>query len=287
MLGGGGVALRLAQERGGGRSEWQIRQRDEAAITPEVRLAHAILRRPLNAETTRFRFRTLVPLHGQLTNQHLADFALVAPKSSNAIRIERAVFEPIARSLNVMRAVDRWQVHALGRVACDESGLQPDLRVLLPMSIDSLLDPGFAHWLQADLHGLHCDADALALIFDVTQMGDSVAQASRALEAIQTTGVRLCLSGFTDFGTDQQRLCRLPSIYANLIPWAAAGKEWSAQRARLIAESIKHGKIVVVDGVHDPAPLGDLFRDGAHYVIGDAVAHWSDCLHPASAVAKS
>jgi len=287
LLGSVSDAVHAAQGQGGGRSERVLRNRDENEIAPEVRLAHAILRRPLIAETTQFRFRSLVPLRGQLTSQYLADFALVAPKASHAMRIERAVFQPIARSLNVMRAVDRWQVHALGRRTCEESGLQPDLRVLLPLSIDSLRDPGFAQWLQADLHGLHCDADMLALVFDATAMIDNVAQANRALEAIQTAGVRLCLSGFTDFGPDQQRLCRLPSIYANLIPWSAAGKDWSAQRARLIAESIKHGKIVVVDGVHDPAPLGDLFRDGAHYVIGDALAQWSDRLRPAGAVAKS
>jgi hypothetical protein len=68
-----------------------------------VRLAHTILRRPLIADTTQFRFRALVPLRGQLSSQYLADFALVATDARRKpMRIERDTYsEPIARSLNV------------------------------------------------------------------------------------------------------------------------------------------------------------------------------------------
>ncbi len=283
VIGRVGDAVQTAQDHGGGRSEWLNRIRNDDLVTPEVRLAHAILRRPLIADTTQFRFRSLLPLRGQLSSQYLADFALTAPKASNALRIERETFLPIARSLNVMRAVDRWQVHALGQRACQESASQPELRVLLPMSIDTLFDPAFPQWLSADLHGLQCDADTLALVFDASQLADDVPRASRALELIQTAGVRLCLSGFTDFGRDQQRLCRLPGVYANLLDWTAAAPGWRELRARLIAESLKHGKLVVMCGVDEPSPLGDLFRDGVHYVVGDALGPWGPTLTAAAA----
>ena len=146
------------------------------------------------------------------------------------------------------------------------------------MSVDTLFDPAFPQWLSADLHGLQCDADALALVFDVAQLAEDVPRASRALEAIQTAGVRLCLSGFTALGRDQQRLCRLPSIYANLLDWSGPARDWPESRAHLIAESLKHGKLVVMCGVDDPAPLGELFRDGVHYVTGDALGQWSSAL---------
>jgi len=162
LLAGVSDAVHAAHEQGGGRSEWAARSRDEAQVTPDVRLAHAILRRPLIADTTEFRFRALVPLRGQLTSQFLADFALVAPRASQALRIERDTFLPIAKSLNVMRAVDRWQVHALGQRARRESAAMPELRLLVPMSVETLFDPAFPQWLGADLHGLQCDADALA-----------------------------------------------------------------------------------------------------------------------------
>ena len=275
LLAGVSDAVHAAHEQGGGRSEWATRSRDDAQVTPDVRLAHAILRRPLIADTTEFRFRALVPLRGQLTSQFLVDFALVAPRASQAVRIGRDTFLPIATSLNVMRGVDRWQVHALAQRARRESAVMPELRFLLPMSVETLFDPAFPQWLGADLHGLQCEADALVLVFDVTQLVDDVPRASRALEAIQTTGVRLCLSGFSDVGGDQQRLCRLSSIYANLIDWSAPSKDWRESRMRLVAESLKHGKLVVMRGIDDPSPLGELFRDGVHYVVGDALGTWA------------
>lgn len=287
LIGGVSDAVQVAQEHGGGRGEWMNRGRDDDQIAPEVRLSHAILRRPLIADTTQFRFRALLPLRGQLSSQYLADFALVAPRASQALRIERDTFLPIARSLNVMRAVDRWQVHALGQRTRLESGAQPELRVLLPMSVDSLFDPAFPQWLSADLHGLQCDADALALVFDARQLVEEVPRASRAMELIQTTGVRLCLSGFSDFGRDQQRLCRLPGVYANLLDWTTTAHDWREARARLVAESLKHGKLVVMCGVDEPSPLGELFRDGVHYVIGDALGQWGSTLTAAAVPVRS
>jgi len=44
---------------------------------------------------------------------------------------------------------------------------------------------------------------------------------------------------------------------------------------RLVAESLKHGKLVVMRGIDDPSPLGELFRDGVHYVVGDALGTWA------------
>jgi DNA-binding response OmpR family regulator/EAL domain-containing protein (putative c-di-GMP-specific phosphodiesterase class I) len=279
LFAGASEAMRKAQQDGGGRSEWVARQRDDSQITPEVRLAHAILRRPLIAETTHFRFRALAQLRGQLASQYLADFALVPPKATHAMRIERSLYMPIAQSLNAMRAVDRWQIHALAQRLRHESAAHPELRILLPASVDTLFDPSFPQWLATDLHGLQCDPDALALVFDVAQLLDDLPRASRALENIQTTGVRLCLTNFSDFGRDQQRLCRTPGSYANLIDWQRSNvRDWPEVRARLVAESLKHGKLVVMSGIDDPGPLGLLFRDGVHYVLGDALGHWSERL---------
>lgn len=276
LFSGVGDVLRIAQERGGGRSEWVVRAREDAQWTPEVRLAHAILRRPLMADTTSFRFRPLAQLHGQLEHQFLVDFALVAPKASAGVRIDRDVFEPVARSLNALRAVDRWQTHALSVRAATQAGTLPELRFFYSMSTETLFDSAFPQWLSADLHGINCDSDVLVLVFEVSDLVEDIPRASRAFEMIQTTGVRIGLSGFRDCGRDSQRLCRLPSVYANLFDWSRPESGWRECRAGLIAESIKHGKLVVMRGVNDPAPLGELFRDGVHYVAGDAVGGFSD-----------
>ena len=95
------------------------------------------------------------------------------------------------------------------------------------------------------------------------------------------SGARLCLRGFEQFGRDQQRLCRLPSVYANLVQWpkAATPAELEAAheaRRKLVAESVKNGKIIIATDVDDPAALGELFREGVHYVLGSAVSDWQD-----------
>jgi hypothetical protein len=60
-----------------------------------------------------------------------------------------------------------------------------------------------------------------------------------------------------------------------------------AVACKLIAETLRHGKIVVMRGVDEPGPLGPLFRDGVHYVVGDALSGWSDKLAPASSTPRA
>lgn len=282
LLGKVAECTKDAQDQGGGRSmHGFVGAEAVAAETPEQKLARAILRRPLLPDTTLFQFQHVVPLKGQLSGQFLTRMFLRAPKTSVAGRIGADIYAPIVQELHVGRNVNRFQLHALAFAARRAQAQISDIRLFVPIRRDTLFEESFAEWLAADLYGLQVDADVLALVLDVNELIDDLPRASRALEAAQMSGVRLCLTGFEDHLRDQQRLCRLPSIYANLIAWHSLppgpGREAALEaRRKLCLESIKNGKIIVATGVDDPATLGDLFREGVHYVLGPAVSDWQD-----------
>jgi DNA-binding response OmpR family regulator/EAL domain-containing protein (putative c-di-GMP-specific phosphodiesterase class I) len=269
------------QEQGGGRSQLVDNEAtDRSAEPPERKLARAILKRPLHAETARLSFRGLVPMRGQHAGQFLVKLSLVAPRGNSATLIEADHFAPIARELNAMKTVDRWLLHSAGHRAGQQIAKHGDTRLFVPLSPESLAEPAFADWLLAEFNGLHIDADAIALLLDAPVLAADVARASRLIDQLQSTGARICMGGFNDGAHDQMRLSRLPSTYANFVSMRApAGADeagWPELRRKLIHESLRHGKIVVVERVDEASAIGELFRDNVHYVIGDGVGQWSN-----------
>ena len=267
------------QEQGGGRSQ-QVEYETIAARQepPEQKLARAILKRPLHADTARIFYRSLVPMRGQHAGQFLVKLALAVPRAGAETLIGASHFEPVARELNAIKSVDRWLLHNAGKSAAAQIAQHGDTRLLVPLSLDSLAEPAFPDWLLAEMTSLHIDADAIALVLDAAAMASDVARYSRSIDQLQSTGARVCLAGFNDAGRDQLRLCHLASTYANIIsaqaPPGADDAEWPELRRKLIHESLRHGKIVVVEQVNEAAALGELFRESVHYVIGDAVGAW-------------
>ncbi|MBK8283477.1 MAG: response regulator [Ahniella sp.] len=271
-----------AQDQGGGRSMHAfVASETGTSESTEQKLARAILRRPLLPDTTHFQFQQIVPLKGQLSGQFRTRMFLRAPKTSVTGLIPQTIYQPIIDELHVGRNVNRFQLHVLAQMARRIIGDLGEARLFVDISRETLFEESFAEWLAADLHGVHVDADVLALVLDIGELIDDLPRASRALESAQMSGVRLCLRGFEQFGRDQQRLCRLPSVYANFVQWPMAGtpaeKEAANEaRRRLVAESVKNGKIIIATDVDDPMALGELFREGVHYVLGPAVSDWQD-----------
>ncbi len=271
--------LHSLQEQGGGRSQ-QIEYATDAARQelPEAKLARAILKRPLHAESARVAYRSLVPMRGQHAGQFLVKVSLVAPRAGSETLIEAGQFAAVARELNVIKNVDRWLLHSAGQSAAAQIARNVDTRLLVPLSLESLEEPAFCDWLLAEMTSLQIDADAIAIVLDAVAMSTDVGRYSRLIDQLQSTGARICISGFSDGERDQLRLCRLPTTYANIFSWGAPNgvdaTAWPDLRRKLIHESLRHGKIVVVEAVNEASALGELFRDNVHYVMGDAVSTW-------------
>lgn len=285
----GDVLLRLSahvqatQEQGGGQTQLVAGPVSGSIELPEQKLARAILRHPLTEATTRIEFRGLVPVRGRHAGQFLAQLSLLAPRTHLAGAISAQQFVPIARELNMLKKLDHWWIDAVCKRIAARAKTDGETRVLVPISVDSLAEPAFADWLVAELKACAIDADSLALLINVAALLDDVPRASRLLEQLQFAGTRICLTGFTSCEHDQLRLVRLPSTYGNVISLSAIdpalSEQWPELRRKLIAESLRHGKIVVIERVDSAIHLAGLIKENVHYVFGDAVGAFSADMH--------
>jgi DNA-binding response OmpR family regulator/EAL domain-containing protein (putative c-di-GMP-specific phosphodiesterase class I) len=262
------------QGSGGNASNLDLRDPNAASEDPRVRLIRAILRTPADTSNSILEYQPFAPLAGNLSGQYLARMRIKPPRSSQSILIDADEFLPLARGLGLVGQADRRLIRlALRQV--NAHGEDGELRLFLPISAESLLDPSFAPWLATELRSQNVGATAVALEFDTADLIEQQPN-DGAIDALQRVGARFCLRANDDSDRAQRwlqhaafgvvRFERPAAGTGNGSPWAAMAQRFATVRAL--------GKIVIASGVQDMNDLGELLRSGAHYANGVVVCDW-------------
>ncbi|MEO8802102.1 MAG: response regulator [Rudaea sp.] len=271
--------LAKAEQAGGACGEYDLRvPRAPSNEDPRLRMVRAILRAPSVRETAQFDFQPLISLSGQIVGQYEARMILKPPKSSQALALPRRDYLAIARKLDLVAHADRHQLRGIIELVRDKREPGQELRLHVPVAVESLFDPAFAPWLAAELGANAVPSNVLALEFDAGEARDQLARLRSALDSLQRVGVRLVLDANPADGTDIEKLLAVNAFSSVKLRRGgdattkadAAWEPWSGaiNNARTL------GKIVVAADIAGIADLSVLLRLGVHYVQGDALCTW-------------
>ena len=263
------------QGNGGNGIALDLRDPNVASEDPRVRLVRAILRTPADPSNSVLEYQPLVALAGNLGHQYLARMQLKPPRSSQSILISADEYLPLARDLGLASQADKRIVRlALRQLHAHQEELG-ELRLFLPLTAESLLDPAFAPWLATELRTQGVPAAAVALEFSIADLIEQL-PGDGAIEALQRVGARFCLRADDETERAQRwlthaafsvvRFERPASSSDKSSPWAGMASRFAAVRAL--------GKIVIASGVADMGDFGELLRSGAHYANGAVVCDW-------------
>lgn len=262
------------QASGGNGIALDLRDPNVASEDPRVRLVRAILRTPADASNSILEFQPLAPLAGNLGHQYLARMQLKPPRSSQSILIPADEYLPLARNLGLAGQADRRIVRLALRQLQTHKDELGELRLFLPLTAESLLDPAFAPWLATELRAQSVPAAAVALEFAATDLIE-LQPSDGAIEALQRVGARLALRADDDSERAQRWLAHAafgvvrferPVGEGAASPWAGMAKRFATIKGL--------GKIVIASGVADMNDFGELLRSGAHYANGSVVCDW-------------
>ena len=229
------------------------------------------------AEAIRIEYQALVPLTGELSGQYRVRFSLVAPRASTRMALASGRLREIARTLGVVPAADRQCVRRALGVLAERSQRGDELRLFLPVGVESVLDPAFAPWLAAELTARAMSPASVTLELAAGELLREGARLGEALDSLQLVGTRLCIAGL-EGGEPHLALLRLPTV--SIVHLAAPGAPdaagaWGAERGRLVVEASKRGKATVAEGARDAREIGELLKLGVQYVASDLFAPWS------------
>jgi DNA-binding response OmpR family regulator/EAL domain-containing protein (putative c-di-GMP-specific phosphodiesterase class I) len=244
---------------------------------PVVRLARTLLRGPLIPESVRIEYQALVPLTGEVAGQYATRFSLVAPRASTRMEVPPERLRELARELGVVPAADRQCLRRALAVLSERVQRGDEIRLFLPVGIESVLDPAFAPWLATELQARALSPSVVVLEIAAADLVRAAARLGDALSSLQLVGTRICVTG-VEGGDAHVRLLRHPAV--SMVRLAAPGSReavgaWGSERGRLVVEAGKHGKTTIAHGAKEAREIAELLKLGVGYVASDTFAPWS------------
>lgn len=274
------LALHKSGQGGGVSFTPPRRVQGTAADDPAVRLARTLLKGSMIPEAVRVEYQAVVPLAGQLGGLYAARFGLIAPRASQRLEVPPERLRALARELGAVVQADRHCLRRALALLAEAVARGDDVRLILPVAIESVLDPAFAPWLAAELGGRALSPALVTLEIDAGEAVRETGRLPEALASLQLTGARLGVAGI-EGGDAHVRLIRMgPIQFVRLAGVKASGGEasqdaWGSERGRLIVEAARHGKLTIAHGVRDAREIAALIRLNVGYVQSDAFAPWS------------
>lgn len=257
------------QAAGGNACAFDLRDPNAASEDPRVRLVRAVLRGAIDKTTSVVDYQPLVPLSGNLSDQYVARMRLKPPRSSQEILIGPDEYLPLAREQGIATLADRRVIRLALRDAHEAN--KADLRVFVPISVDSIMDGAFAPWLATELRANELSASVVALDISARDLIEHL-PSDAAIEAVQRVGARLCLT-VDDDSDGAQRWLQHAAFGLVRFDTPTGGAGWASVAARL-ATVRSLGKIVVAGGVAQMQDIADVLKHGVHYAHGAALCDW-------------
>lgn len=264
-----------ATHLGGNRVLWF--ETKEAALLPSDPLlaVRAVLSRPLTPEQTQFDFQPIVPLTGKLSGQFELSFK-VKSTTQAGVAVAYADLAPVAAECNQLTTLDRWLLERSLSVREEQLKRGRQLRLFVPQSVTSLLDPDIPYWLARELKERHLSGTGLTLELPCSELIDAGARAAERLKFLHQSGVRVCL---VDFGRDWAAVHALKNLTidfvrlsAGLVAELGTAKSMSDTLLALVRKAHAAGCAVIAPEVDSINRAHLLLRLGVDYGLGPAFA---------------
>jgi EAL domain-containing protein (putative c-di-GMP-specific phosphodiesterase class I)/GGDEF domain-containing protein len=264
-----------AAHLGGNRVLWF--EAKEAALLPSdpMLAVRAVLSRPLTPEQTQFEFQPIVALAGKLSGQFELGFK-VKSTTQAGVAVAYADLAPVAAECNQLTTLDRWLLERSLSVREEQLKRGRQLRLFVPQSVATLLDPDIPYWLARELKERHLSGTGLTLELPCSELIDAGARAAERLKFLHQSGVRFCL---VDFGRDWAAVHALKNLTvdfvrlsAGLVSELGTAKSMSDTLLALVRKAHAAGCAVIAPEVDSINRAHLLLRLGVDYGVGPAFA---------------
>ncbi len=170
-----------------------------------------------------------------------------------------------ARSSGFHLRLDQW---VLARCFDRIRMARGDLALVAEICPETIEDPTFAIWVQAECQRRRIESPNLTLMVNADRMRNASSRTESALRPLVEQGLKIALGPLSDSANDQ-RLARLGAVSIIVCQVAAEGVPLPLELLKLAAELQKQ---VLVMGVDDASSAEVVFRQPVHFACGDAIS---------------
>jgi EAL domain-containing protein (putative c-di-GMP-specific phosphodiesterase class I) len=230
--------------------------------------------RPWHEDNVQVEFRPLVPLAGKLGGQFELDYWLVSTRDLG-VRAGHSLYAPVAAELGMLAALERRRLGVAMQGRADAVKQGRAIRVLLPVSVDWLLQNGEIEWLVHELAVRNLSGSGLGIEIQSAEFLDRLTDLGPPLAKLRQAGIRI---GLGDYGRDWaaiHALKRHPLDYLRLFPELlefAAGRATGDALHAVVRKAHQMHAAVIAPEVDTLEAAHALLRLGVDYACGDGLA---------------
>jgi diguanylate cyclase (GGDEF)-like protein len=231
----------------------------------------ALIRNAIDADGFELLFQPIVALQGGEDAQYQT---LLRLRDDHGRLHLAAVIIPLAESADLILEVDRWVLMQAIRMVDQRRSAHRPVRLFVSQSTSSLLAPGQADWIRAQLAARQIAGESLVIELPLEDVEPRAEAVEDFCSQLMPLGVQFCLSRFDGEHSAETLLNRLPLSFVKIAPKYLAAAQTPALRdelRKLVDLGHRFGLQVIGQRVEDAQAAATLWMSGIDYIQGNLV----------------
>ena len=183
------------QSHGGNKSRVYVPKAAEMSPQEEDGITASLIKDALSHNRARCLYQPIVGVKAQGGERYISSLEI---DSENGQTLYQQDYQAAAERTGTAKMLDRWKIlHAIKRIS-DTSQTGRKLEIFLPLSADSIRDPGLAAWVSENLTRSGINGAQLVFMIDETHAVNQLKSAKSLAGALQKIHCQLAID---EFGT--------------------------------------------------------------------------------------
>ena len=183
------------QGQGGNQSKTYIPKAGEMTLDEEDSITASLIKDALNHNRIRGLYQPIVGVKAQGGERYLSSLEIT---SEDGRSIHQDDFQGAAERTGTAKMLDRWKIlHAIKKIS-DSSKKGRKIDFFVPLSADSIKDPGLAQWISENLAKAKITGEQLIFMIDEAQAVNQLKAAKTLARGLQQIH---CKFAIDEFGT--------------------------------------------------------------------------------------
>ena len=258
------------QADGGNQTRTYIPKAGEMTLEEEDGITADLVKNALNQNRIRGMYQPIVGVKAQGGERYLSSLEIT---SEDGQTLYQQDYQAAAERTGTAKMLDRWKVlHAIKKIS-DSNQKGRAIEFFIPLSADSIQDPGLAIWVSENMAKSGINGAQLVFMIDEAHAVNQLKAAKTLARALQQTH---CKFGIDEFGTGLNPFQLVKHIHADYVRINHVYMDGLAQNTEnqdsireLAYQASDMGISTITPGVTDAAILSVLWTLNVDFVQGE------------------
>jgi diguanylate cyclase (GGDEF)-like protein/PAS domain S-box-containing protein len=258
------------QAAGGNQTRTYVPKAGEMTRDEEDGVTASLIKDALNNNRIKVLYQPLVGVKGQVGERYQSSVEIT---TEDGRLLRETSYKGAAERTGTAKMLDRWKIlHAIRKIAeTRKSGRA--ISFFVPLSVDSIRDPGLAHWVSENIDKNGFDGRQLVFMVDEAQAVSQLKATQTLARALKQLGCHFAIDGFGNGSNPFQLVKHVDAEYVRInlaFTSDLVNSEDKQQAIRELARRAAEMDLKTISpGVDDAAILSVLWTLDVDFIQGD------------------